>query len=329
LAALKKKLRSGLSQLPTAQHEYQIVMPELPTEPEEPEKKLNVEEDAEDALRRLQDDEKLREVAAMNRRSQAINRKLPRPTTINLAMNSGINEDPVKQEVADEMLKLLKFDSAKYPIPNAKNKKQPKFPLIDDFSDLELQKARELVYNETLILEKEQKEAEKESKMTDVTDGATLLKIPPHVQSTLWETLEDDIVFLPNQKTYGLLSTAPPEAQLQAWQQQFGLLREHLIKESKKAQKLENVIHILVGGYQERAKSLLQSIDGAISQYEENLSDLDCFEMLAKYESVAIPNRIYDLRGQVEVHKAKEAELQTRYASLKAEKEKLATLMVD
>jgi len=83
----------------------------------------------------------------------------------------------------------------------------------------------------------------------------------------------------------------------------------------------------LVGGYQERSKTLVQSIDNASSQYEENLSDLDCFQMLEKFESVAIPNRIHDVQGQVEVHKAKEKELQTRYATLKAEKEKLTLLV--
>jgi len=189
-------------------------------------------------------------------------------------------------------------------------------------------KSRELIYNETLVLEKEQKDAEKEGKMSDVTDGSTLLKVPPHIQATLWENLEDDIVFLPDQKNYGLLSIAPEEAQLQAWQQQFGLLREHLHKETKKAQKLENVVQILVGGYQERTKTLLQSIEGTVSQYEENLSDLDCFKMLEKFESVAIPNRIHDLQGQVEINKTKEQELQARYATLQAEKEQLESLVV-
>jgi len=287
---------------------------------------LHIEEDAEDALARLQHEEKLREVAAMSRRSQAIIRKLPRPVTLNFTIKSQI-EDPVKQEITDEMLNILKFDSAKYPLQSGKNKKQPKFPLIEDYSDLQLQQARELIYNETQNLEKEQKEAEKEGKMTDVVDGATLLKVPPQVQGHLWETLENDTMFLPSEKKYGLLSTASPEVQLQAWTQQFGLLREHLAKETKKAQKLENVIQILIGGYQDRGKNLRQSLENTFSQYEDNSSDLDCFQMLEKYENVAIPNRIHALQGQVEVHKALEKSLQARYANLLAEKESLQVIL--
>jgi len=206
-----------------------------------------------------------------------------------------------------------------------RTKKKPKFPLIDDFSDIELQKARELIYNETLALEKEQKE--KEGKMTDEEDSSVLLKVPTQTQAEIWEKLEKDLCFLPSQKAYGLISTCSKEAQLQAFEQQFELLREQVVKETKKAQKVENVVQILIGGYTERAKSLRESLQDTFSQYEDNLSDLDCFEMLAKQESVAMPNRIHELQGQVEVHKAKENELQARYAHLRTEKESLEALL--
>jgi len=49
--------------------------------------------------------------------------------------------------------------------------------------------------------------------------------------------------------------------------------------------------------------------------------------MLAKRESTAIPNRIHELQGLVEIHKRKEKELQDKYSHLTSEKETLQTLL--
>jgi len=86
-------------------------------------------------------------------------------------------------------------------------------------------------------------------------------------------------------------------------------------------------VNVLVGGYQDRAKKLRESINDSFSQYEDNLSDLDCFEMLAKKETIAIPNRINELEGLLGVHKSKEKELQNRYATLQREKDNLKSLL--
>jgi len=128
-------------------------MPNLPVEVEAgDEKRSGHEEDAEDALSRLDREKKAEEAAVLKRRSQALQRSLPRPFTINIQING---QDPVKQEIEKEMLTLLKFDEAKYPTPGAKNKKRRKAPWIDHFTDLELQKARELIFLESETTDKE------------------------------------------------------------------------------------------------------------------------------------------------------------------------------
>eukprot|EP00456_Euglypha_rotunda_P076210 TRINITY_DN7119_c0_g1_i10.p1 TRINITY_DN7119_c0_g1~~TRINITY_DN7119_c0_g1_i10.p1 ORF type:complete len:156 (-),score=40.32 TRINITY_DN7119_c0_g1_i10:11-478(-) len=115
--ALKKKLRSGLAQLPTAQNEYQLVMPDLPSEPEDPiEVGPKMEEDAEDTLSRIKAEEKAKESAALKRRSLAIQKSLPRPLSINFKMDGGKGDD-IEEEVGKELLALLKHDQAKYPLP--------------------------------------------------------------------------------------------------------------------------------------------------------------------------------------------------------------------
>eukprot|EP00456_Euglypha_rotunda_P076211 TRINITY_DN7119_c0_g1_i16.p1 TRINITY_DN7119_c0_g1~~TRINITY_DN7119_c0_g1_i16.p1 ORF type:complete len:350 (+),score=76.30 TRINITY_DN7119_c0_g1_i16:159-1208(+) len=322
--ALKKKLRSGLAQLPTAQNEYQLVMPDLPSEPEDPiEVGPKMEEDAEDTLSRIKAEEKAKESAALKRRSLAIQKSLPRPLSINFKMDGGKGDD-IEEEVGKELLALLKHDQAKYPLPGTakKNKKKPKIPPIEHFSDMELQKARELVFLETEEAEKEKKQLEKEGK--EITSSSDILiTAPSELLSSTWEASATDFAFLPSSRAYGTLSTASEEERLTAIQQEFQLIKDQFTKEAQRAQKIHNFTQIMLAGYEERSGRLMDTVAALSTQLDESQSDFNCFEMLAKKEAVAIPNRVNELRAQVELQKTKEKDLQERYRDLLQSKEQL------
>jgi len=202
---------------------------------------------------------------------------------------------------------------------------------IPEYTDLELQKARELIYLETEEREKERKEREKESKERQDGDGNEtsefLLYTPIEKIAKLWEDVEQDVAYLPTTRSYGLLSTTSEADRLKSYEQQFELLRDQLSKEMMKAQKVENVVDVLLGGYQERARKLRMTFQDLHDQLDDSISDLSCFEMLSKKEDLAIPNRANDLQGVVDIHKKHEKELQERYKLLAAKKAEMQALV--
>jgi hypothetical protein len=70
----------------------------------------------------------------------------------------------------------------------------------------------------------------------------------PAVSSTFvaraWAAAHEDVLFLPSEKCYGSLSSVGGKEQLQARRQEFQLSRDLLIKETKKATKLEKTLTV-------------------------------------------------------------------------------------
>ncbi|GFZ14351.1 cell division cycle 5 [Actinidia rufa] len=162
-ADLKRNLRSGLSSLPQPKNEYQIVIPPVPEDSEEPEEKI--EEDMSDRIARERAEEEARQQALLKKRSKVLQRELPRPPTasVELIKNSLIRADedkssfvpPTLIEQADEiirkeLLSLLEHDNAKYPLDEkvdkeikkgakkTANRRSASVPTIEDFEEEDL-----------------------------------------------------------------------------------------------------------------------------------------------------------------------------------------------
>lgn len=127
------KLARGLAALPKASNEFGLVMPSLP--PPVDEKKIlgleqSMEEDAEDALHRLEQEAAAKEQASLRRRSATVQRALPRPLSLNSAMvdlADGAEEagqEAVGAAVRKEMFRLLRHDSVAHPAAKEKSRKR-------------------------------------------------------------------------------------------------------------------------------------------------------------------------------------------------------------
>jgi hypothetical protein len=86
--AIQKQVKTGLLDLPAPQNEWTYLMPELPPKPELPASATELVEDAEDAVNRLAAEAKSKVDEEMRKRSQAVQRALPRPFAINFAMDA-------------------------------------------------------------------------------------------------------------------------------------------------------------------------------------------------------------------------------------------------
>lgn len=140
--SLKHMVKQGLASLPKPKDsEWELELPE------EQQESLNVEElseeDAELRDRRNREIREAQEAAEFKRRTQVLQRGLPRPLAVDLdallKIASGVS-DPIKAAIAREAALLQANDSVKYPVPGAKVKgiAQP----LDAFDDDALALAR-------------------------------------------------------------------------------------------------------------------------------------------------------------------------------------------
>jgi pre-mRNA-splicing factor CDC5/CEF1 len=118
----------------------------LPEEQEETNGEVELsEEDAAERDRRNQSLREAAERAEFKRRTQVLQRNLPRPSTVDadsLLKNASMMVNPVESVVAKEMALLVLNDALKYPDPDVPTKVTGASRPLEIFDDDELNKAR-------------------------------------------------------------------------------------------------------------------------------------------------------------------------------------------
>ncbi|KAG4397560.1 hypothetical protein GLYMA_10G165900v4 [Glycine max] len=334
-ADMRRSLRSGLGSLPQPKNEYQIVMPPVLEDAEEPEEKI--EEDMSDRIAREKAEEEARQQALLRKRSKVLQRELPRPPTASLELirNSLMRTDgdkssfvpPTSIEQADEMIRrelltLLEHDNGKYPLDDKVIKEKKKgakravngsaVPVIEDFQEDEMKEADKLIKEEALYL----------------------CAAMGHEDEPLDEFIEahrtclNDLMYFPTRNAYGLSSVAGNMEKLAALQNEFENVRNKLDDGKEKMVRLEKKVMVLTQGYEMRVKkSLWPQIEATFKQMDVAATELECFKALQKQEQLAASHRINNLWGEVQKQKELEKTLQNRYGSLIEELEKMQNVM--
>jgi pre-mRNA-splicing factor CDC5/CEF1 len=249
--AFKRKLASGLNALPKATNEYMLVKPEIPPElPDRVEEDADYEEDAEDAVLRIARQAKQQEEAILRKRHTVIQRELPRPNTLNVNMGKD-TEGAVHEMLREEMIAMLRYDAYQHPLePNGKKKKKrskkERMPKLDMHEEEELLAARDMVADELCKLDNplSSKFIKKMSENSD-SDEEEDTGVSAEFVGKCWSAANDDFMFLPSEKSYGLLSSVSTAEQVQALRQEFSLTRESIITDAKAASKLESKLNVL------------------------------------------------------------------------------------
>ena len=147
--AMRSQLRSGLASLPKPKDtEWEFEIPEDQQEAMATEELT--EEDAAERDRRERERRAAVEELERRRRTQVMQKDLPRPSTVDLAsllkQADGLT-NPVEALIAREAANLMAHDAAAYPLPSSQLKGQPSpLSFIDDNS---LADARLLIISET------------------------------------------------------------------------------------------------------------------------------------------------------------------------------------
>ena len=280
-SARKSQLQAQFAALPKPKElDFEIVAPD---ETAEVDGNGDVtEEDAEERDRRNRALQEAAEKAEFKRRTQVMQRNLPRPTVLDVdalfEATSAIS-DPIEAMIAKEKAHLIANDSLKYPVPGVKV--GGSFKPLDTFDEEALSLARLEVAKE----------------------------LPQIDRSNDLEAFEASDYSLPGLDSYGDDEAANDRLLTDV----FDSVQSRIMADAEAGNALEKKLLLHLGGYQKRAKTLRQKIVEAAEALEEERRKLDTFKNLQVAEDAALVRRVEKLREEVEDVRKREWEAQQRY----------------
>ncbi|KAF7886221.1 hypothetical protein EAF00_010324 [Botryotinia globosa] len=296
---LKNSLKAGLASLPKPKDtEWELELPE------EQQENFGVqelsEEDAELRDRRNQQIREAREQLEFKRRTQVLQRGLPRPSIIdiNALMKTVENvEDKIEGSIEREAALLIANDALKYP-PTHGAKVRGTSKAIEVFEDDDLSQARLQLLMEV---------------------PKDLVEQGSDAFSAAWDEAHKSSL-LPGLSGYDSDDEIDEHQMLL---DAFDNVQESIVAAAEKGNKSEKKLALHLGGYQQRAKTLRQKIGEAADALSKASYSLDAFKTLQISEDVAISRRLEDLRERVGFVSKREREAQELY---RERKEELANL---
>ncbi|KAL0944507.1 pre-mRNA splicing factor [Colletotrichum truncatum] len=294
--ALRSQLRQGLASLPKPKDtDWELELPDEQKELEATDEMLA--EDAAERDRRQREYEAAQQALEMQRRTQVMQKQLPRPTKVDVSALLSV-ASKVKNEaealIAKEAAALIANDAVKYPLPNVTLSGVP--PRLDTISDDALAEARLQILSETKPR-------------------------PPRP--------EIDRAFESRGKNSLLLGLGcygdDEEEEEAAMKDAFDSIQDSIVDTAEKGIKLEKKLNLHLGGYQKRQKMLKDKIVAAAEALEKANHALSGFKTLAISEEVAIQRRLGALRDEVNFVSRREREAQELYRQTKEELDALRT----
>ncbi|KAL9945822.1 hypothetical protein ACHAQF_004162 [Verticillium nonalfalfae] len=289
--AVRNHLKQGLASLPKPKDvEWELELPE-----EQQEVVKTDDELREDASRRDRRDRETREALEaleQKRRSQVMQKNLPRPASVNISalvsLASKIADGP-EGLIAAEAAKLIANDATKFPQPGGKVKGSA--PPLDVIGDSDLAAARQAIAAETAEI-------------------PGLEQVQQHFESRSSSSLLLGL---------GCYDDDEERHQETVMRAAFDTVQDSIIASADRGTKLETKLKLHLGGYLKRQALLREKINGAHEALEKANNALNGFKTLAISEEVAISRRLEALREEVGFVSRREREAQEMYRRTKDE----------
>ncbi|KAL2044498.1 hypothetical protein N7G274_003203 [Stereocaulon virgatum] len=286
--AMRSQLKSQFAALPKPKAlDFDL---ELPEEQQEVDREAELsEEDAAERDRRIEALREAEQRAEFKRRTQVMQRNLPRPPVVDtdalLNASSDIT-DPAEALIAMETALLIANDALKYPFPGAKV--QGSARPLEIFDDDQLNKARLEIVLELPF-------GDKEKRLQDFEAS--------------WEHLHNTSTALP-----GLLGHEEDEAEeSQTIVEAFDKIQATIVEDAEKGNKLEKRLALVNGGYQQRAKTLRQKTIEASAALEDEQIKEDSLRTLQIAEEAALLRRQEQVQEERAFVKRRAKEAQDLY----------------
>ncbi|KAJ2669951.1 Pre-mRNA-splicing factor cef1 [Coemansia sp. RSA 1085] len=320
---LREQLARKLASLPQPKNEFEIVVPEAAKEDEGELATKAVEalqidktnggtaafvEDQADIERRLASQRKLEAEKELQRRSQSVKLKLPRPDNLDDRSLACTGDKDVPMEVLDlvsqEMRSLILHDAHKYPVPDMPPLRTSltQVPNLEEISDGMLQSARAMV------------DKEMEDMFNEVRGAYSQLS--GLASEAIWQEAENASIWLPQSKEFVDAKQVTTSDLIAKHKFDLAKRRERMIEEAARANKLERKLGVTLGGYQARSKMLNEKIQAAYKEFEQAKLDTGAFTDLHTAEQAIIPARIEHAESELRKVETRENQLQQDYQAL-------------
>ena len=266
---MQEDLRSGLSNLPAPNANFDIVVPELqPNDEDESMQKEGFVKDAAELDEEQLEQKRVDDEAKMRKRSQVIQRGFPIPKKINTDIMRTSAPQTV-EHIADESIKTAMLEMIRY------DKDMPTLGKYDEFEEEEIQQAKDLLNAEMAAVRQLMGH-------TDVEDN--------HEQ--LWGKTQEEVVLVPSTHKYGRLSRANQKDKIDLLESEMKAIRKQMTKIMKKSVKIEEKRKKLTGGYQKRSDKQIGSIKQVTAEIETLHFQHEAFVKLRATELQAVPVRM-------------------------------------
>ncbi|KAJ7172754.1 pre-mRNA splicing factor component-domain-containing protein [Mycena filopes] len=314
----KRALIAGFNSLPTPENNFELLVPE-----EEDEEDVNgTALSEEDAAERDAKSKRLREEQqrkALARRSQVVQRGLPRPPNVDvggLLARLNIDEDEEAQKLINkELAELLQHDSVAHPIPGT-SRVGGTVSTYEIPADEDVDAARALIH-----LELASAVGFTNANPEQLREGLFALAKAETADETIsWASTRQQLTYDAANKVWVEPSTLSAEERIAGYNVQLEESREMMGKEAAKAAKAEKKLSVVLGGYLSRSEALSKRITDAFDELQKTKVEYESFSRLQTNESAVGPRRLEALKEEVEKLERRERYLQERYSELEAER---------
>ncbi|EGG10718.1 uncharacterized protein MELLADRAFT_42168 [Melampsora larici-populina 98AG31] len=326
---LKQQLKRGFMALPKPKNDYELVLPEEELEriAEIADEAGSMIEDAADRAAKMKAIRQEEEQKALVRRTQVIQRGLPRPIefessqlTKNFKTGNKL-EDHLDRQITQEMVKLILHDAIVYPVPGGKIAGGGRSTL-DPIEDEHLATAKALVHQELADVCGFPGATEDQIKRVAVLGDEEEFR-------KRWIEQSEGYSFDENRLKWVKESDLSDEEKMKGMKSLIDESRHQLIKEANQANKLEKKLGKLIGGYEARFKSLNQSFQETFNRLDRSQIELLSFERLELNEVGASQRRLESLKEEVEKLMRSGREGQSTYKELMEERDRLKVSIED
>ncbi|KAK9693641.1 CDC5 cell division cycle 5-like protein [Basidiobolus ranarum] len=312
LAAIRKQVSLGLSSLPAPKNEFEIRLPEITDDNRDGVAPSNIEEDATDADRRRKEKRLAEHQAELKRRTQVIQRQLPRPLSINAEgiLSADMDEEDellrqAQKMISEELVSVLANDQAQFPYGPSNSSKKVH---LEQFTDEELLDAQTLIKNEV-------------DKVLSANQNGDSLVPDLEEFDQMWLKTYESYMYAPSLEKYVKTEDIGDGEKIASMSDILEKNRKRMTKEASRAAKIEKKLNVVLGGYQVRSEALVSKLAESYEELDQVAIELSSFRNLNILEKEAIPHRIQSIQNQVSHLTNREAELQRHYANLSVERQ--------
>lgn len=318
---IKQQLRQGFMSLPKPKNDYELVLPE-----EEQERIAvivdeagSMIEDAADRAAKMKAVQAAEERKALARRTQVIQRRLPRPVELDeqsfrQSLDSVGNKvhDDIEKQIMDEMVRLLLHDAVSYPIPGGKVPGGGRSDL-EQIDDGAVAAAKQMVHQEMANCCGFPGTNPEQIKRVAVLAEEELFE-------RTWEKHSKEYAFDTQTRKWTKAADLSEQQKISGLKYMIDEGRTNMIKDATACNKAEKKLAKLIGGYQVRSKALSERLLSKVSQLDRYIIELASFERLEANEEGAAQRRLEKLEEEVQTLTRRGAEGQDIYKELANEK---------